>query len=81
MIAEVQAECKLSVVPDDYVESFKPDLMDVIFAWSKVSTVTILLIAMSKHPLVSSCVMSTDGSKSATSTRGLPPLMRGRLCG
>ena len=36
MIAEVQAECKLPVVPDEYVESFKPDLMDVIYAWSKV---------------------------------------------
>ena len=37
MIAEVQAECKLPVVPDEYVESFKPDLMDVIFSWSKVT--------------------------------------------
>ncbi len=35
-IAEVQLECKLEIVPDDYVESFKPFLMDVIHAWSKV---------------------------------------------
>ncbi|EIE19880.1 HUA enhancer 2 [Coccomyxa subellipsoidea C-169] len=34
-IAEVQRECKLEVDPDEYVESFKPFLMDVIYAWSK----------------------------------------------
>lgn len=35
-IAEVQRECKLEVDPQEYVESFKPYLMDVIYAWSKV---------------------------------------------
>ena len=35
-IAEVQRECKLEVDADEYVESFKPFLMDVIHAWSKV---------------------------------------------
>ena len=35
-IAEVQRECKLDVNADEYVESFKPFLMDVIHAWSKV---------------------------------------------
>ena len=35
-IAEVQRECKLEVDTDQYVESFKPFLMDVIYAWSKV---------------------------------------------
>jgi len=35
-IAEVQRECKLEVDTDQYVESFKPFLMDVINAWSKV---------------------------------------------
>ena len=35
-IAEVQRECKLEIDTDQYVESFKPFLMDVIFAWSKV---------------------------------------------
>ena len=35
-IAEVQCECKLEVDTDQYVESFKPFLMDVIYAWSKV---------------------------------------------
>ena len=35
-IAEVQRECKLEVNADEYVESFKPFLMDVIHAWSKV---------------------------------------------
>ena len=44
MIAEVQAECKLPVVADEYVESFKPDLMDVIFSWSKVMTSPVVVI-------------------------------------
>ena len=35
-IAEVQRECKLEVDTEQYVESFKPFLMDVIHAWSKV---------------------------------------------
>lgn len=35
-IAEVQRECKLEVDTDQYVESFKPFLMDVVYAWSKV---------------------------------------------
>ncbi len=37
MIADTQAECKLDISPDDYVESFRPTLMDVVFAWSQVS--------------------------------------------
>lgn len=41
-IAEVQRECKLEIVPDDYVESFKPFLMDVIHAWSKVQMLKLL---------------------------------------
>ena len=40
-IAEVQRECKLEVDPDEYVESFKPFLMDVLYAWSKVPTLAI----------------------------------------
>ena len=35
-IAELQAECKLPVTPDEIVESFKPALMDVIHSWSLV---------------------------------------------
>ena len=35
-IAEVQRECKLEVDADVYVESFRPSLMDIIHAWSKV---------------------------------------------
>lgn len=35
-IAEIQRECKLDIDTDQYVESFKAFLMDVINAWSKV---------------------------------------------
>ena len=36
-IGEIQAEAKLPVDPGEYVESFKPYLMDVIYQWSKVN--------------------------------------------
>ena len=48
-IAEVQRECKLEVDPDEYVESFKPFLMDVIYAWSKVSISAIPPRSNNKH--------------------------------
>lgn len=35
-IAHVSNECKLPLSPDEYVETFKPTLMDVVHAWSKV---------------------------------------------
>jgi ATP-dependent RNA helicase DOB1 len=34
-IADVVKECKLEVAADEYVESFRPVLMDVVYAWSK----------------------------------------------
>jgi hypothetical protein len=34
-IADVIKECKLEVNADEYVEGFKPVLMDIVFAWSK----------------------------------------------
>ena len=35
-IADISNECKLPLSSDEYVESFKPTLMDVVHAWSKV---------------------------------------------
>lgn len=35
-IADVSNECKLQVNKDEYVESFQPNLMDVVHSWSKV---------------------------------------------
>jgi ATP-dependent RNA helicase DOB1 len=32
-IAKVSQESKLNVVEDDYVKKFRPELMDVVFAW------------------------------------------------
>ena len=34
-VAEISRECKLEVVVDDYIESFKPFLMDIMYSWSK----------------------------------------------
>jgi len=33
-IAEVSRECGLEVDPEEYVESFRPSLMDVTYAWA-----------------------------------------------
>ena len=52
-IAEVQRECKLEVNADEYVESFKPFLMDVIHAWSKVRS------AESSLHIILSCEQSS----------------------
>ena len=35
MIAEVSNECKVPVDAEDYVESFRPTLMDVTWRWSQ----------------------------------------------
>lgn len=34
-IAKVSTECKMPIVETEYVESFKPQLMDVVFQWAK----------------------------------------------
>lgn len=34
-IAEVSKECKLEIVTDDYVASFRPTLMDITYSWSR----------------------------------------------
>nr|CDJ94252.1 DNA RNA helicase and DSH domain containing protein [Haemonchus contortus] len=33
-IAKLSIECKLEIVEDEYVESFKPGMMDVVFQWA-----------------------------------------------
>lgn len=37
-IAKVSTECKLELQEDEYVEKFKPHLMDVVFSWCKGAT-------------------------------------------
>jgi ATP-dependent RNA helicase DOB1 len=37
-IAKVSIECKLEIDEEEYVEKFKPTLMDVVLAWCKGST-------------------------------------------
>lgn len=37
-IAKVSTECKMPIVESEYVESFKPQLMDVVFQWAKGCT-------------------------------------------
>ena len=34
-VAEVSVDCKLDVDAEEYVQSFRPSLMDVVYAWSK----------------------------------------------
>ena len=42
MIATTSAEYKIDVDADEYMQSFKPTMMDIIDKWSKVS----------QHPLM-----------------------------
>jgi ATP-dependent RNA helicase DOB1 len=37
-IAKVSKECKMEIDEDDYVEKFKPTLMDVVLKWCKGAT-------------------------------------------
>jgi ATP-dependent RNA helicase DOB1 len=37
-IAKVSQESKMPVVEEDYVDSFKPELMEVVYAWAKGAT-------------------------------------------
>ncbi|KAG7662926.1 MTR4 [[Candida] subhashii] len=39
-IAKVSRECKLEILEKDYVELFRPELMEVTFAWCKGATFT-----------------------------------------
>lgn len=34
-VAKVMVECKIDIDPEEYVESFKPSVMDVVFMWCK----------------------------------------------
>lgn len=34
-IAQVSTECKLPLNPEEYVQQFRPELMDVVYAWCK----------------------------------------------
>jgi superfamily II RNA helicase len=43
-IAEVSNECKLEVAEDEFVESFRPSLMDIIYAWSQVTIARIKIL-------------------------------------
>ncbi|KAJ3090361.1 ATP-dependent RNA helicase mtr4 [Quaeritorhiza haematococci] len=37
-IAKVSQECKLQVDEEEYVQSFRPDMMDVVYAWCQGAT-------------------------------------------
>jgi ATP-dependent RNA helicase DOB1 len=34
-IAKVSQESKMPVVEEDYISSFRPELMDVVYSWAK----------------------------------------------
>ena len=38
MIAEVSTDCRLDVDADEYVDTFKPFSMDIVYQWSQVSS-------------------------------------------
>ncbi len=44
-IARVSVEAKLPLEEDSYVEKFRPNLMDVVYAWAKVCIIIIAYFA------------------------------------
>jgi hypothetical protein len=36
LVIQIQKECKLEIDVEEYADSFKPFLMDVLYNWSKV---------------------------------------------
>jgi ATP-dependent RNA helicase DOB1 len=43
-VATVQKECKVEIDVDEYADTFKPFLMDAVYAWSKVRKYSHLLL-------------------------------------
>ena len=43
-IARIAIESKLVLEEESYVESFRPHLMDVVHAWSSVSTTSVCIV-------------------------------------
>lgn len=39
-IAKISKECKIEIVEKEYIESFRPELMEVVFAWCKGASFT-----------------------------------------
>ncbi|CAI5760464.1 unnamed protein product [Candida verbasci] len=39
-VAKVSRECKIEIIEKDYVESFRPELMEVVYSWCKGGTFT-----------------------------------------
>lgn len=52
-IAKVAIESKLPLVEDEYVASFKPELMDAVFSWCKGAKFSEICKVRSSDPLVS----------------------------
>ena len=65
-IADVSNECKLPLSSDEYVDSFKATLMDVVHAWSKVrlafSACPAFLAALHKCLMINSCLCSISSA-------------------
>lgn len=57
-IAKVSQECKLTLDEEEYVQKFRSELMDVVFAWANVS-VNVFFFVLCWHGAV--CVLQTCG--------------------
>ena len=53
MIATTSAECKIDVDADEYMQSFKPTMMDIIDKWSKVSQQPLMVCLCYRVQLIS----------------------------
>jgi ATP-dependent RNA helicase DOB1 len=52
-IATVSTECKIPLIPDEYVQSFKMELMDAVFKWCGGATFSDIC----KVGLTPSCIL------------------------
>jgi ATP-dependent RNA helicase DOB1 len=55
LIAKISAESKLATTPEEYVEKFKPHLMEVVYEWSKGASFSAIWYVREKK-----CVCGTD---------------------
>jgi hypothetical protein len=46
-VIQIQKECKLEIDVEEYADSFKPFLMDVLYNWSKVDVSLAILTFVS----------------------------------
>ena len=64
MIAEVSTDCRLDVDADEYVDTFKPFSMDIVYQWSQVGTCNLGWSLIAAHALAAALAVARPLSSS-----------------